>query len=609
MDNLLLFLTLLPIVAAPLLILASREMFAPIVSAFVLLIITFSLSLFTSYESEIVLNLPNYAHLTLTIIDFAVLGLFLYVGFKRKNPKIWILALVQSIMFVTLIFAIKPSASIDLKLDYLSLMLIMLVSIVGGIITIYSTTYMKYDDGDHKKRHQFTAILVAFLGVMNLLAVSENLEIFFLAFELTTLASFVLIGWRGDEQATKNSELALWMNQIGGIAILTAMIYLGSNSLDITFASLVDNPIMLPIAFLAVAALVKGAQMPFDKWLLGAMVAPTPVSAILHSSTMVKIAPFMILKLSPAIAGTYLGSAIVVFGGFVFVLAGVMALGKQVFKEILAYSTISLLGLMIMLAAIGTSLSITAAVTLMIFHGVAKAMLFMEAGVMEKLYHTKSVNEMCCMYAKAPMSVVIVLLGFASVTLPPFGALVGKWAALEAASITSSFSFVFIALGSVVITLLYFKVVGFMVAKSGENIGVKIEDRPLGFKWTNYTLAIMLAISAVLIAPLVVNLFAPVAELLVGETDLKLIGLGLSMPAGSLPFWQILSLFIIILLVPLAGIKHIKGVDRVTEYSGGERLPMRSVGYYFEPSKKSLDLIMYIGIAFFVAIVLLGVML
>ena len=148
-----------------------------------------------------------------------------------------------------------------------------------------------------------------------------------------------------------------------------------------------------------------------------------------------------------------------------------------------------------------------------------------------------------------------------------------------------------------------------MLAKSGENIGLNIEKRPFGFKYANYSLAVMLSLSAIFIAPLVVAIFSPVASMLVGSSDLSLVGLGLAMPAGSLPFWQIASLFIIILLVPLAANKHLKGVDRVTEYSGGERLPMRSMGFYFEPSKRVSDLIVRIGVLFFVTIALLGVFL
>lgn len=606
MEILLLAITLLAIAFAPILLLFPRAVFAPTVTGFVIFVMMASVALLTSYDQPILLSLPHFAHTPLLVADFLLLGLFFFIGYKKQSVLVWILALTQVMMLGILSFEIKPVASVDIKLDQLSLLLIMLVSIVGGIITIYSTTYMKHEKSVQRKRQQFSAILVAFMGVMNLLAVAENLELFFFAFELTTLASFVLIGWRGDKEASQNATTALWMNQIGGIAILIAIFGLALSHLDITFSGANASSMTAVLAFLSIAALIKGAQMPFDRWLLGAMVAPTPVSAILHSSTMVKIAPFMILKISPAIAGSYLATALIFFGGFVFVIAGVLALGKRVFKEILAYSTISLLGLMIMLASIATPLSITAAVTLMVFHGVAKAMLFMEAGVLEKQHHAKTIDQMASMLSSAPMSVFIVLLGFASVALPPFGALVGKWVALEA-SITASFSFVFIALGSVVITLLYFKVVGYMLAKSGEDMGLTIEKREFGFKWTNYPLAIMLALSALFIAPLVVHAFAPVAHYLVGESRLALDGFGLIMPAGALPFWQIASLFVLIVLVPVAGLKHLKGVDRVTEYSGGERLQMDSISFYFDPSGRQKKLINTIGVLFFLLIIICGV--
>lgn len=613
MEITLLLLIALPLFAAPLLAVLPRPLHGPALVGTVSLVMMAAVYGWAHYVAPVSLTLPHGLHPLLIGLDFAVMALFFYAGVKNRHPLVWAIALLQLALFSWLVFGFEAASLNDLRVDRLGLTLMLLVSVVGGLIAVYAVTYMRYEETSQLKRQSFAAILVAFLGVMNLLAVADSIELFFLLFELTTLASYLLIGWRGDEVARENSLRALWMNQIGGAALLIAMLVLAAQNLPLYFSPLIEagsvaGGVLIAFAFLSVAALVKGAQMPFDRWLLGAMVAPTPVSAILHSSTMVKIAPFMILKFAPLIAGTALGVTLSFFGGFVFVAAAFLALGKRMFKEILAYSTISLLGLMILLAAIGTPLAMTAAVTLMLFHGVAKAMLFMEAGVLEKLHHLKSVEDMGGLLTKAPVSVFLILLGFASVTLPPFGALVGKWVALEA-SLSAAFVFAFIALGSVVITLLYFKVAGFMLGKSGQQSGLKIEFQPPGFGYINAALGALLALSALLIAPVLTLLISPVAAELSGQaTGLALSGLGLVMPAGTLPFWQIAGSLVLMLLLPLAAFWHLRGVDRAREYSGGERIEMAPVTFYFTPSIRLTQVLTGGGIAFFAATLLAGVL-
>src|SRR5665811_1605191 len=157
---------------------------------------------------------------------------------------------------------------------------------------------------------------------------------------------------------------ALWMNQMGGLAILVAIFFITNNGYGAaTFSNLLAHSsasgILLPLALFSIAALIKGAQMPFSKWLLGAMVAPTPVSALLHSSTMVKIAPFIILRLSPALKDTPVASVVIALTGFVFIAAAIGALSQDNFKRILAHSTIALLALMIMMGAVGTPVTLS----------------------------------------------------------------------------------------------------------------------------------------------------------------------------------------------------------------------------------------------------------
>ena len=621
-------LTHFPFLAAVMAVFLPRFLHIPLVIGAVCTVIGASLFAVMGYAEPFAIALPHWLEPLLTTLDFALLAFFAYAGFRHRSKLTAMIALAQITLLAVLHFGgsqlgfeqlgFEPNdhaAYAALRVDSLTLAMWLLISCVGVLIALYAITYMDYEETTALKRQAFVAFLLAFVGVMNLLVAADSIAIFFLLFELTTFASFVLIGWRRDDAAVANAVRALWTNQIGGALLLGAMLLLAFAHEPLYFSVLIANGsvsgVILPaFALLCAAALIKGAQMPFDRWLLGAMVAPTPVSAILHSSTMVKIAPFMIIKFSTLIGTSLLGLALSLYGGFVFVVAAYLALGRSMLKEVLAYSTISLLGLMILLAAIATPLSICAAVALLIFHGVTKAMLFMEAGVIEKLYGSKNLDHMGHLVTKAPMSVFLMLFGFASVTLPPFGALVSKWIALEA-SLKNPFIFVFIALGSVILTLLYFKVVCYMLGVSGQVNSLKMERQPFSFSRINGFLGLALIVSALFIAPLFVWLFAPIAAEITGApTRLALDGLSLVMPTGGrMEFWQILGSLLLIVLVPALAFWNMRGVDRVREYSGGERLEkLPSVTFYFTAGRRTIRALYLCSFGFLAATLIAGVL-
>lgn len=300
---------------------------------------------------------------------------------------------------------------------------------------------------------------------MNLLVVCNSVELLFLCFELTTLCSYLLIQFRQDTVSKSNALKALWMNQVGGVAILfsllSALYYYETHFFNELFVQ-VEPSMLLPIALLVCAAYVKAASLPFHSWLLGAMVAPTPVSALLHSATMVKIAPFFILKLSVVFTDE-ISISVALFGAFVFFAASALALSKTIFKEILGLSTIAILALIMSLASLDSAQAKEAALWLMLFHSIAKALLFLQAGILEKINGIKDINEFDQIAQKTPMVLFYMVLGFASLTLPPFAAFLGKFMAIEslAALMFEHMSYLivllFILLGSVVLTLLYFK--------------------------------------------------------------------------------------------------------------------------------------------------------
>ncbi len=162
--------------------------------------------------------------------------------------------------------------------------------------------------------------------------------------------------------------------------------------------------------------------------------APTPVSALLHSSTMVKIGVYLVLRLTPAYQGTFLGPALALFGAFSFVAAAALAVGQSNGKKVLAYSTISNLGLMFALAGLNTPEALGAALLLILFHALTKALLFLGVGAIEQRLDSRDIEDMRGLYARTPLTALMMVLGILMMIMPPFGLVLGKWMAFEAAS-------------------------------------------------------------------------------------------------------------------------------------------------------------------------------
>jgi ech hydrogenase subunit A len=531
------------------------------------------------------LNLDEVYHYTFKALDVVLLLFFAFVGLKYKSKMVTILAIVQLVLYLFIQTFTPTLLSNDIMSDKISSTMLLVINIVGGIIIIYALKYIESEEFKDCKKNMFIAILFFFLAVMNLIVTTNNLEIFFLAFELTTLCSYLLIRYREDEISIQNALQALWMNQIGGVAILIAIIlslyYYNTLYLDLLLL-LVDGKFILPLSFLVIASFVKGASIPFEKWLLGAMVAPTPVSAILHSATMVKIAPYLILKIAPAFSP--LLALIVTFSGsFVFMSASLMALSKDYFKEILGLSTIALLALMMAIASIGTSMAVNIALILIVFHAISKALLFLQAGILEKVYHLKYLQDIDYLTSKSPLIVFFILVGFGSLTLPPFGVFIGKFASIELLAnlgrenIFYLFSLVLILIGSVFLTLLYFKVVTKLLPKNKTMMVEKIAI-PTTYKFTSFTLVFLL-----------------------------IVGIGESVRFNILDFYEIVIPAILIFIAPvLFYLLNFANVKRITEYNCGEKDELELSAYYFEITPKVQKAIFYISICLIISIILGG---
>jgi ech hydrogenase subunit A len=311
-------------------------------------------------------------------------------------------------------------------------------------------------------------VLVLFLGAMNGLVLANDLMHLYFFFEVTTLCSFLLIGHDGTEEARANSLRALWMNSLGGVFFALALVW-GYVAYDTTSIQQIlqlspaTQLMLMPVALLALAGFTKAAQLPFQSWLLGAMVAPTPTSALLHSSTMVKAGVYIVLRMSPAMADTSVSLGVALVGAFTFLAAAVLALGQSNGKKILAYSTVSNLGLILACAGINTPLAITAAILLIIFHAVSKGLLFLCVGTIEQAIASRDIEDMRGLLSKMPLTATVSVLAMLTMILPPFGMLVGKWLAIQSAQ-TNFLIIILLALGSAVNVVYWVRWAGSLMA-------------------------------------------------------------------------------------------------------------------------------------------------
>lgn len=505
--------------------------------------------------------LPHSLHQFFILLDTLVLFYFLWQGIVKKDLLVKVLAVVQIVLYGGVVYLAPKIAANDIVVDSLSSTMYLIINIVGGLIIVYALKYIESEEFGRLKKNSFIAMLFFFLSVMNFIVSTNNIEIFFLLFELTTLCSYVLIKFREDDLSIQNALRALWMNQIGGVAILIALLFAIMQYKSVYFDALIQNMnslYLLPVVFLSLAAFVKGASIPFEKWLLGAMVAPTPVSAILHSATMVKIAPFLILKLSAAMSG-FVSLWVTLIGTFVFFTASLLALDKDYFKEILGYSTIALLALMMAMAAMGTPEAYKAALMLIVFHAISKALLFLQAGVLEKNFHLKYVDDINGLVNYSPLVVFFIIIGFASLTLPPFGAFIGKFLAIEslAGEIAKNplyvFALIFLALGSVFLTLLYFKVLTKLFVTD-------VDAKPQHVKISKfYSIP-----SFLLVALLLYGIYFSFEKELLGSLEI------------------IISLILIAVVPVLFVTLFFKNAHRVKEYNCGEKDEVVLSMYYFQ---------------------------
>ncbi|MDD2476351.1 MAG: proton-conducting transporter membrane subunit, partial [Dysgonamonadaceae bacterium] len=272
------------------------------------------------------------------------------------------------------------------RLDGLSVFFLMLITGFGVFIHVYAHSYLAQDIN----RPRFFAFLSLFMGSMVGLVMSGSLLLMFVFWELTSLSSYLLIGYYHNKEKSRDSALqAMLVTVMGGLFMLAGIILIGSEAGTLRFDELMNNPdlvlqspkVNIILILLTIGAFTKSAQFPFHFWLPNAMEAPAPVSAYLHSTTMVKAGVFLLARISLIFNGLPLWHVLLpAVGGFTMVFGAVKAIMHTDLKKILAYTTVSALGIMVMLLGIGSTVAVQAAMIFVLAHALYKGTLFMVVG-------------------------------------------------------------------------------------------------------------------------------------------------------------------------------------------------------------------------------------
>ncbi len=532
------FLILFPLVVAAVLVVVRNDRARnAIVVASALIIGLASILLVATYLGAPWVSFPFESPIVdyvCSAVGVLVAAAILYYGIRYKNILACVLAAVQVIgaLVFEFMFAHGIEVTQGLYLDSLSLLMAFIIGVIGSGICVYALGYMKdfqahEPEGAKDRRPAFFALMFVFLSAMYLIVFSNNLVWMFTGWEVTTVCSFLLIGYTRTEEAIKNAFRQIIMNLLGGLAFLVALyvcaIQLNTLSLLEFLQIGVQNPMLvaLPATALAFAGLTKAAQMPFHTWLLGAMVAPTPTSALLHSSTMVKAGVFMLVKLAPVFMVSLVPSLMVILvGGITFALCSFMAISQTNAKRVLAYSTIANLGLIAACAGVGTPEAVWAAAFLILFHAIAKSLLFLCVGTAEHHIGSRDIEDMDLLFERMPRLARFMMLGIMCMFIAPFGMLVAKWATLVSFVDTGQVALILLlAFGSAATFMFWAKWLGKLsgIAGDPENVELTVHRT----EWVSIMVMAVLVIvgcvclpiiSWIIVEPYVYSVFGTVGQ-------------------------------------------------------------------------------------------------
>lgn len=520
-----------------------------------------------SYSSEIV-------NICCTVFSVLLAVAILSFSIKYKNILVTALAVIQ--LAGSLVFEFVYSKGIEVQqglyIDSLSVIMALIIGIIGSGITVYALGYMidfqhHEPEGAKDRRNIFFAIMYLFLSAMFVIVFANNLSWLFTGWEITTVCSFLLIGYTKTEEAINNAFRQIIFNMLGGIGFLVALYWCAINLHTLDFAEFIKiglvNPslVAVPVGFLAFAGLTKAAQMPFHTWLLGAMVAPTPTSALLHSSTMVKAGVFLLIKLAPLFLLCPAPAIMVILvGGITFVLCSFMAISQSNAKRVLAYSTIANLGLIVACAGVGTAEAIWAAILLTIFHAAAKSLLFLCVGTAEHHIGSRDIESMDLLFDRMPRLARLMMLGIMCMFVAPFGMLIAKWATLVSFVDQGQIALIImLAYGSAATFMFWGKWIGKLsgIAGSPENVEITVHKS----EWVPLMIMAIIAVVACVCLPAVSNLFVEPYIHGVSHT------VGQAITTDNLWISSILAVFVVIFL--FGGLNGKSKQKRVDVYLAG----------------------------------------
>ncbi len=481
------------------------------------------------------------------------------VSLKHRKYLTTVFASIQTPLILW--FEFYKGHSIEVRsgvvFDKLTAIMLLIVGLIGSLICIYAVGYMKWYHVHHEYKERksfFFAVLFLFISAMIGLVVSNNLTMMYFCWEITSLSSFLLIGYTKTKEAVNNSFRALVINLGGGLAFAIAIVFIGLKFNTLELSVLIHmkptTMVLIPAFLLAIAALTKSAQLPFSSWLLGAMVAPTPSSALLHSATMVKAGVYLIIRLAPLLGNTPVGRVITLAGGITFLACSLMAITQSDAKKILAYSTISNLGLIVMCASIGTQESLWAAILLVIFHAISKSLLFLSVGSTEHQLGSRNVEDMDILLDVSRKLSLYMMVGIAGMFLAPFGMLISKWVAMKAFIDSNNIvTVIIIAFGSATTLFYWTKWLGKLVSNANakkhephtfhmdEEVPIFIQAVLVGISCFTFPL-----MSKYGLEPYLTGVFGRTAKIPIGTSDIKIMLFMLSMliilPLSFIPIYK-----------------------------------------------------------------------
>jgi len=461
---------------------------------------------------------PSYFRLDSGLINSAMLliealiaGYIIYLSVRSKRYLPALLMATQLAVMAGFEFTSGHSIQVEhsLFMDKFSIIMALIVGIIGSAICLYGFGYMR-EYHEHypevkDRRNYFAFLMYLFLSAMFGIVFSNNLMWLYFFWEITTVCSFLLIGYRDDKASRDSAFRALNMNLIGGVVFAVGIVFLYSSTrvLELDRMLQLDKGLVLiPAVCFAFAGLAKSAQFPFSSWLTGAMVAPTPVSALLHSSTMVKAGVYLILRVSPVMENSVAAQMLTLIGGVSFLVTALIAISQSNAKKVLAYSTISNLGLIVACAGVNTDAALWSALLLIIFHAVAKSLLFLCVGIIEYKLGSRDIEDMDFLIMRLPKLTAVMMVGMAGMFLAPFGMIISKFVTLKAFVNSNPAMAILLAYGSAATVFFWTKWMGkIMSIRHGEH--EVMEHRVSNWEWTTLGILAVATVAVCLAFPFI----------------------------------------------------------------------------------------------------------